>query len=343
MPILTLQKEAGQIGRIRLGTSVDTGKVKNGRAIRQPKKLTAFRFTTHSEFAANAVAELLGGEVQPWTKADGAPTGGLWQVFTERDQINVIVPPGPKAVDSWYEMWLPAMCVRRCDGEVEQKSGNACLCPADLDRRAAEASQGRACRMTTRVNVMIPDLPGVGVWMLESHGYYAATEMTGVAEMLAAAGEHGVKIPARLRIEQRERRIYKGEGVTPESRKFPVPVLEVLATLREITSAATTGQLSLAASMPPAIEPARAAIGSGAVEAEPAESAPTADGPNPAQALADRALCVHNDQELRQVWTEANSGALLDEWVSVPHYEELISLSDVIKERKQDLDNKGKQ
>lgn len=337
MPILTLQKEAGQIGRIRLGHSVDTGKVKNGRAIRKPVRDDCFRFTTHSDFAAHAVAELLGGEARPWTVQDGAPTAGQWQVATQRDQINVIVPPGPKAVDSWYEMWLPKMCVRRCDGEVEQKSGSACLCPADQEKRAAEAQFGRACKMTTRVNVMIPDLPGVGVWMLESHGFYAATEMTGVAEMLAAAGEYGVKIPARLRIEQRERRVYQGENDKPLTKKFPVPVLEVLATLREITAAASGGQqLSLAASMPPAIEPARAAISAG-----PAKPAPAA-GPTsaPAQVLADRAVAAKDKDELRAVWREAGP-SLRDEWVTVPQYAELLTLDDVINERNEHFDSQG--
>ncbi len=314
MSIIHLQREAGQIGRIRIGTSVDTGRVKNGRAVRQPKKLTGFRFTTHSEFAAAAVAELLGGEAVAWSTDDGAPTSGQWQVFTEADQINVIVPPGPKAVDSWYEMWLPKMCVRRCDGQTEQKSGQACLCPEDLERRAADAARGAACRMTTRVNVMVPDLPGVGVWMLESHGFYAATEMTGVAEMLAAAGQHGVKIPARLRIEQRERRVYQGEGNKPLVKNFPVPVLEVLATLRQIADAAATGQLSLAASMPPAIESARTAISAGPAPSDAADGAAGGAARGPA-VLAREALAASSTTVLDALWAEASPKGWLDEVV----------------------------
>jgi hypothetical protein len=214
------------------------------------------------------------------------------------------------------------------------------LCPADQDVRARLAGKGEACRMTTRVRVMIPDLPGIGVWMLESHGYYAATELTGVAEMIAAAGQNGVLVPARIRIEQRERRIYRGEGVDPETRKYPVPVLEVLSTMREIAAAAESGQRAVLA-LPPATAPAKAAIASGrASESTAPPTGQPAEGPSPAQQLADRALCANTDQELRQVWLDAEAQSLFDEWVSVPHYQELISLSHVITERKQDFDGR---
>lgn len=330
MAILDLQREAGQIGRVRLGHSVDTGRVKNGRAIRKPVRNDSFRFTTHSEFAAQAVAELLGGQAKPWTRDDGAPSAGQWQVFTERSEVNVLVPPGPKAVDSWYEMWQPGMCVRRCDGQTEQKSRQSCLCPADLEVRAAQAAKGQACRMTTRVNVMIPDLPGIGVWMLESHGFYAATEMTGVAEMLATAGARGVQIPARLRIEQRERRVYMGPDVAPVSKKFPVPVLEVLATLREIAGAAASGQRALASSLPPETIPVRAAITSAPV--------PAAIEATSAQALLSRAFAATTTAALREVWKEAQTAGVLDEFVEVPGSDVLEMFSEALQQRAVELE-----
>lgn len=335
MAILDIQRRAAQIGRIRIGNQVPSGKFNtDGSPKMRPAKLGAFRLTTSSEYAAKATADLLGGAAQRW---EGAPTAGQWEVFTDRDQMSVMIPPSPTAVDSWYEMWTAAGCTRRCDGHVEQKSGQDCLCPADQALRSAQAKAGRACRMTTRVNVLIPDLPGVGQWMLESHGYYAAVELSGTAELLAQASARGLVIPAVLRIEQRERRIPRPDQA-PLVNKFAVPVLEVLATLREITAAAESGQRALSASMPPAIEPVRVAISAGQPAAVVAE---LHDGSEPAQVLASRALCVHNDVELRQVWEDANEAGLLEEWVTVPHYDELICLGDVIKERKQDFETRG--
>lgn len=325
-----MQREAGQIGRIRLGNKV-SGTTQGGKAYTRPAKLEAFRFTTHSEFAARAVAELLGGTASPWKDA---PSAGQWEVFTDRSEVNVIVPPGPKAVDSWYEMWQPGMCVRRCDGVTEQKTAKPCLCPADQEVRAAAAGKGNACRMTTRVNVMIPDLPGIGVWMLESHGFYAATEMTGVAEMLATAGANGVQIPARLRIEQRERRVYMGEDAAPVSKKFPVPVLEVLATLREIAGAAATGQRALSSSLPPETVPVRAAITS-----TRATSAPAAIGAGGAQSFLDRAYEAKTTPALRIVWKQADAAKVLEDFVTVPGGGDVLEmLSEALQQRAADLE-----
>jgi hypothetical protein len=325
--ILTLQREAGQIGRIRLGSKV-SGVSGSGKSYTRPGKLDNFRFTTHSEFAARAVAELLGGTPQPWKDA---PSAGQWEVFTDRSEVNVIVPPGPKAVDSWYEMWQPAMCVRRCDGVTEQKTNHPCLCPSDVDARAAAAAKGNACRMTTRVNVMIPDLPGIGVWMLESHGFYAATEMTGVAEMLATAGANGVQIPARLRIEQRERRVYRGPDVAPETKKFPVPVLEVLATLREIAGAAANGQRAIGSSLPPETVPVRAAIAASV----PAPAAIAATG---AQSFMDRASAATSTPQLREIWKNASEAQVMDEFVTVPGSDVMEMLSEALQQRAADLE-----
>lgn len=331
MGILTLQREAGQIGRIRLGNKV-SGVSKGGKEYTRPAKLDNFRFTTHSQYAAKAVADLLGGEPRPWVDA---PSAGQWEVFTDRSEVNVIVPPGPKAVDSWYEMWQPAMCVRRCDGVTEQKTNRPCLCPSDVDARAAAAAKGNACRMTTRVNVMIPDLPGIGVWMLESHGFYAATEMTGVAEMLATAGANGVQIPARLRIEQRERRVYRGESQAPETKKFPVPVLEVLATLREIAGAAASGQRALGSSLPPETVPVRAAIGASTAPAiTPGESS-AVEGP---QVFMDRAARAETTAALRIVWKQADTAKALDEFVQAPGEDVMEILGEALQRLAADLE-----
>jgi Recombination directionality factor-like len=82
----------------------------------------------------------------------------------------------------WYQMWSGGGCQRRCDGETEQLTQEPCKCPADPERRNALAKTGGACKPTTRVNVMLPDLPDLGVWKIESRGYDEAN----AAEVLAA-------------------------------------------------------------------------------------------------------------------------------------------------------------
>jgi hypothetical protein len=144
-----------------------------------------------------------------------------------------------------YELWSAAGCQRRCDGETETLKQQPCVCPADKDRRTELAKTGSACKPITRLNVMLPDLPDLGVWLLSSTGWNAATELGGAAEVLAAARDRGVIIPATLRLEQRETR-----KVGEATKKYAVPVLEIGATLRQMTELAS-GQ-GIAASLPPA-------------------------------------------------------------------------------------------
>lgn len=244
MPIKTLavQRRSREIGRIRLGAQVPT---ERGRP--RPIKLDTFRLTTASQRIAEAAAALLGGQARPWTTA---PTAGQWEVITGTDTIPVAIPPGATAMSQWMEMWSGGGCARRCDGEHETLSKGPCLCPSDVEQRTALAADGEACKPTTRVNVIIPGLPDIGVWRVESHGHYAAVELGGTADMLAQAGAQGIIVPAVLRLEQRQTKTIRGGRAT--TRNYGVPVLEVLWSLHQMLEAAGQGGSALAQALPAA-------------------------------------------------------------------------------------------
>lgn len=331
MPILDIQKRAATIGRIRIGQLIPGGTNEDGTTKYRPAKLGTFRLTTSSEHAARAVAELLGGAVEPWPEAK---TAGQLQVITEQSVLPITIPPGPPdtVVSQWYELWTAAGCARRCDGVTETLSGEKCLCPADQLLRAEQAKRGRACRMTTRVNVLIPDLPGLGTWMCTTHGYYSASELGGTAEVLAQAAARGLLMPANLRIDQRE---VRKPGEKPK--QFPVIALEVLSTLRQITHAVEAGS-SMAAALPPAPTPVAAiesgqpapALPAGAPHGQAAPAAASrgpnrqraatqaagqASSPRSAQDLANAALAASSTKELERLWDDARATELLDEFV----------------------------
>jgi Recombination directionality factor-like len=245
-PIADLQKRGRQIGEIRIGMVV---KSENGKP--RPTKLDAFRFTTKSPNVAQAVANLLGGEAHPVKLQNGDSS---YEVITSATELPVMVPPGDAAISQWYEMWSGGGCQRRCDGETEQLTQTPCKCPVDKDQRNQLAANGGACKPTTRVNVILPDLPDIGVWLIQSHGWYAANELGGAAELLANAREAGVIVPATLRLEQRQ---VKRAGQT---KKFAVPVLEIGATLRDMVQLGSGRDLAAALPPPPQT---MAAIGSG--------------------------------------------------------------------------------
>lgn len=209
MPILTLQRRLREAGRIRIGQQVPTA---DGKKMR-PAKLERFRLTSADETAIAAAAELYGGQPHVW---DGAPVGTVWELFTETTAMPVVIPPAASAFSQYMEAWSGGGCVRRCDGEVELLSDVPCLC---------EAEPEPLCKPTTRLSVILRDLPGLGVWRVESHGYYAATELAGTVEVCLQAATRGQLLPAVLRLEQRQVKRH-GEPL----RNFAVPVLDIQVT-----------------------------------------------------------------------------------------------------------------
>lgn len=206
MPLIDLQRRMRELGRIRTGQTVSS----NGR--KRPTRLETFRLTSPSRPLIEAAAESYGGKPKAWN--------GEWELVTETDTLDVVIPPG-QSISQWYELWSGGGCQRRCDGRTNVLTDTPCACPADPGERRELAKDGQACKPTTRLNVMLPAIPDLGVWRLESHGYYAATELAGTVDVIEAAGR---MLPARLRLEQRE---VKRPG--KPTNQFAVPVLELPA------------------------------------------------------------------------------------------------------------------
>jgi hypothetical protein len=89
---------------------------------------------------------------------------------------------------------------------------------------------------------MLPDIPGLGVWRLESKGWNAAAELPGTLEVLLMAASEQKFIPAVLRVEHRMKR-------TPgqPTKKFVVPVIDLpQVTVRQLVE----GDVPLAINAP---------------------------------------------------------------------------------------------
>lgn len=229
MPIVDIQKQMREIGRIRTGNQV---RAKNSdRMI--PNKLATFRLTSPREALIAAAARVYGGEVHQWDN-DGALE---FEVIIDADSMPIVVPPG-QVVSQWMELWSGGGCLRRCDGITNSIDGQPCgstpsqagqktipPCPQTVPERVAAANKGLACKTTTRLSVILPELPDLGVWRLESHGYNAAVHITGAANILAMATDRGMLIPARLRLEEHSKKV-PGEG----TRKWYEPVIEFTET-----------------------------------------------------------------------------------------------------------------
>lgn len=217
MPIepIKIQRTLREVGRIRTGDQATTGR---GKA---PRKLTSFRFTSDDPGLLALTADKYGGQVEQWPDAPGGPQ---WQNYSTSDRIPVMIVPNLRPLTQWMELWSGGGCQRRCNGITEQISGQPCLCDA----------QGKEqCKPTTRLSLILPEIPGLGVWRLETKGWWAAVELGGITELIsrlvAATGE---VVNGTLRLQQRQQKI-PGQP----TRQFAVPVLDLAATVPQLAQA----------------------------------------------------------------------------------------------------------
>jgi hypothetical protein len=220
VPIIGLQRRLREIGRLRLGET------RQGRDGPYPAKLSTFRLTSPDRVVIDRAAELWGGQPSAWA----SPSGRQWQVTVEADALPCVVPTADMAFSQFYELWSGGGCQRRCDGQTELITDGPCLCDPD----------GRECAPTTRLNVLLTDLPGLGMWRLESHGFNAAVELAGVVAVLAAAAEQGQFLPARVRVEGRAVK-RPGKNGKAETHRFVVPVLDLGLSLLSLGNAGGVG------------------------------------------------------------------------------------------------------
>jgi hypothetical protein len=231
-------------------------------------------------------------------------------------------------------------------------SDSPCLC-----------GEERECKPHLRFPVLLPDLKGIGSWLVQSTGWNAANEIPGAVSLLTRATAQGVLIPARLRLEQRV------EVKAGQTHRFAVPVIDVDVSFRDLlgTQAALLGgetsreQAALPAGyIPIAPRPGNgSSLAEGLAEAEtqqltkkprvelpdddvedesgasatPPTSTPSdvpGDAPVISQAQRKRLFAIarergYDDTELRGL-IEAQTGQQSTAGMSIPHYESLVTL-----------------
>ncbi|NUP52307.1 MAG: hypothetical protein HOW97_34040 [Catenulispora sp.] len=274
-----MQRQARELGRLRTGYSIPSD---NPNKRPRPVKSKTWVLTSHAEHYAQAAADAWGGTVERWQpQGNGAPQ---FRVITEAESIDALLPPGDPLSQN-NEMWNKGGCARRCNGETELISRRPCLCMQQFGEdwyllRQDQNRKDQVCAATSRLNVILPDMPDMGVWRAETHSFYAANEWAGSVDMvLSGTGGKGL-VPVLLRIEPRTR-VAGGK-----TKHFPVVVVEI----RGVTPRqALTGPLPTAVALDPG--------GAGRLALEVGPS----DRPDYV-ALAEGAL---TSDDVRDVWRQA--------------------------------------
>jgi hypothetical protein len=225
-----IQARAAEHGRLRTGYTQGN----------RPMRSATWVVTSHSEEHVRAAAELWGGTPEQWSPLNS--TIQQWRVITKASSIEALITPGDP-LNQYNELWTKGGCQRRCDGETELLSRQACLCAARFGEDWHQQKKGVVCSTTSRLNVMLPDLSGMGLWRAETHSFYAASEWGGMVDMVLAGTDGRGFVPVTLRIEPRQ---VVRDG---ETKKFPVVVVE----LRGVTPRqALAGPLPTAVALNPA-------------------------------------------------------------------------------------------
>jgi hypothetical protein len=233
-----IQARAAEHGRLRTGYTQGN----------RPMRSATWVITSHSEEHVRKAAELWGGEPEQWSPLNS--TISQWRVITKASSIEALITPGDP-LNQYNEMWSKGGCQRRCDGETEMLTRQPCICAARFGEDWHQQKKGTVCSTTSRLNVMLPELTGMGMWRAETHSFYAAQEWGGMVDMVLAGTNGKGFVPVTLRIEPRQR-VANGE-----TKKFPVVVVE----LRGITPRqALAGPMNAATALDPSGNQARAAI-----------------------------------------------------------------------------------
>lgn len=284
-----IQARAAEHGRLRTGYT--DGK--------RPMRSATWVVTSHSEEHVRTAAGLWGGEPEQWSPLNS--TISQWRVITKASSIEAVITPGDP-LNQYNEMWSAGGCQRRCDGETELLTRQACLCARQFGEDWHTQPKGRVCSTTSRFNVMLPDISGMGMWRAETHSFYAAQEWGGMVDMVLAGTDGRGFVPVTLRIEPRQ---VIREGKT---KKFPVVVVE----LRGVTPRqALAGPMNAATALDPgASSQAVAAI----------------EGPKGRDWIAEARGALTSD-DVRDLWMEAQDAGAVHSKGTDPLSKELMAIA----------------
>ena len=219
------------LGQIRFGTTEEATN-REGKKYDRPVSLETFRFTSLSRKIIDAIAEEYGGTVENFKGGQG------YEVITEAKSIHAYLPPSKDmALSSEMSWWSYRECKRRCDGE-EEFTGSAprpCLCKIEEERANDKGEAYKLkCKPDTRLKLLLPEMPGTGVWTLNTNSWEALDSFPGVVDMLFDW------IKGKPTIEQLEVIVHlkrkKGKDKNGQATTWVVPVLTATKSLKALLS-----------------------------------------------------------------------------------------------------------
>lgn len=203
-----------RLGKISVGAKA-TRTGEGGKVITFPIRTETLVFRSDDAVRLEAVARVLGGRVEP---SPDPNQESKFRVITAAKEIEVVIPAADfRGWSAQHEFWGAGGKLRQCDGTIcqftidpatgERQENTPCICAAH------HLDDEDACKLTSRLNVLIPaleDVPGIGVWQVESRGVSTWMAIQGAFSLLNVMPGGIVGIPLTLRVEIRQKRTPKG-------------------------------------------------------------------------------------------------------------------------------------
>ncbi len=289
MQVEGIRPRVQEIGRIRMGEKGAKG---------QPVGLRTFRLTSSDRGVLEAAAKLYGGTVRAW---EDAPDAGMWQLTTAAAELDILIPRTLRSLSQNWELWQGGTCERRCDGRTEEIGKTPCLCG---EYRGEEGF----CEIMTRLSIILPRLPGLGLWRLDTGGWHAASTLGPTVELLLALDSRSM-VPAVLRAVPGSSKVRDAAGKVTTHR-FIRPMIDAPGiTIGQLVAGTDAPQLAAGPAPRPQTAEERVAAQRAVVEAARAAAAaaePPAgeEPPTPADGVIVEADFADVPQMTRAEFTE---------------------------------------
>jgi len=315
--IKTLRNYFPRLGRIGMGfmTNIKADGTKAKAPF--PTKSRGFTFHTDERDRAEEIARVFGGKVEEAVSRD--EEGGSWRVVTEATELECFALTADESSwDCHLEMWGAGGILRRCDGEVASMAVSKgpdgkdavlrnvpCLC------EQAGLPQDARCDATSRLNIVIPalkDVPGIGVWQVQSRGIGTWRAIDGTMMILEKLGKVA-RVPLLLKAEYKTVR-----GADGKPRDVPVMRLDSKMSMAEamrMEANLLEKPSGVIAMLPPPPDREQPTIGQRREEPAPVPAAP----PDAPPKAAGEGLAEEPDEnlpDLDRVITPEEQMALLD-------------------------------
>jgi hypothetical protein len=224
IPLDNIPGRMPRIGKISAGY-MDV-KIAQGQTVTFHVKSRTLVFRCADPAVLRQAQKIVGGTV---SKSPNPRAEGVWRLISEARELPVVIATDDRRdAPARYEAWGASGKLRDCDGRtcrfvIDPKNGERQDdVPYWCTAHDLAAEDPEACRITTRLNLVIPAfaaIPGIGVWQLESRGRTTFADLKGLRELFQRLDLPGtLGTPVTLRVD-----IVRGRNPrTSEPWEFPV-------------------------------------------------------------------------------------------------------------------------